>query len=228
MVGIDAYFPVTDAPRAVHEKEAIAVGWAAGELIDYYYPTQADRDLDRRGLDPQRAPIDDRFWAIKDIRHWWETSHVPRVAGVPTGPASPWIPRGKPIWFTEYGFPSVNCAANQPNVFIDPKSIESYAPYYSNRAVDQRAAIEATEEFWSDPSNNPNSPVYGGPMVGRRFVWCWDARPYPFFPSLTRVWSDGENYRLGHWIAGKIGNMQLSAIVRALISQFTPLLLSNL
>jgi Putative phage tail protein len=52
--------------------------------------------------------------------------------------------------------------------------------------------------------------------VGRRFVWCWDARPYPFFPSLTKVWLDGENYRLGHWIAGKIGNMRLSAIVRDL------------
>ena len=31
----------------------------------------------------------------------------------------------------------MNCATNQPNVFIDPKSIESFAPYYSNRAVDR-------------------------------------------------------------------------------------------
>jgi hypothetical protein len=68
VVGIDAYFPLTDAPRAVHDKEAIAAGWAAGELIGYYYPTLADRDLGRRGLDPQRAPIGDGFWAIKDNR----------------------------------------------------------------------------------------------------------------------------------------------------------------
>jgi hypothetical protein len=113
----------------------------------------------------------------------------------------------------------VNCATNQPNVFIDPKSSESFAPYYSNRAVDrvvQRAAIEATEEFWSDPANNPVSPLNGRAMVERRFVWCWDARPYPFFPALTNVWSDGENFRLGHWIEGKIGNMLLSEIVRDL------------
>jgi len=219
VVGIDAYFPLTDLPRAVYDKDAIRVGWASGELIDYFYATQADRDLDRRGLDPQRSPIDDPFWAIKDIRTWWENEHVPRVSGVPTGPATAWVPRGKPIWFTEYGFPTVNCATNQPNVFIDPKSIESFAPYYSNRAVDrvvQRAAIEATEEFWNEPANNPTSSVYAGPMVERRFVWCWDARPYPFFPALTNVWSDGENFRLGHWIEGKIGNMQLAEIVRDL------------
>ena len=219
VVGIDAYFPLTDVPRTLSDKEAIKAGWGSGELIDYYYSSQADRDLERRGFDPQRSPIDDRFWAIKDIRYWWENEHVPRLGGVPTEPATDWSPRIKPIWLTEYGFPSVNCATNQPNVFIDPKSSESFAPYYSNRAIDrvvQRAAIEATEEFWADPANNPASPVYGGSMVGRRFVWCWDARPYPFFPSLTNVWSDGENFRLGHWIEGKIGNMLLSEIVRDL------------
>jgi hypothetical protein len=218
VVGIDAYFPLTDAPRAMHDKDAIAAGCATGELIDYYDPTPADRDLDRRGFDPQRAPIDDRFWAIKDIRHWWETTHMPRVAGVPTGPPSPWVPQGKPIWFTEYGFPSVNCATNQPNVFIDAKSVESFAPYYSNRAVDrtvQRAAIEATEIFWNDPANNPISSVYGGPMVGPRFVWCWDARPYPYFPSLTNVWSDGKNFRLG------TGSKARSAICGSRLSSVT-------
>jgi hypothetical protein len=219
VVGIDAYFPLTDVPRAVYDKAVIGEGWASGELIDYFYAAQADRDLERRGLDPQRSPIDDPFWAIKDIRTWWENEHVPRAGGVPTGPATAWVPRGKPIWFTEYGFPTVNCATNQPNVFIDPKSVESFAPYYSNRAVDrvvQRAGIEATEEFWNESANNPTSSVYDGPMVGRRFVWCWDARPYPFFPALTNVWSDGENFRLGHWIEGKIGNMQLAEIVRDL------------
>jgi len=180
---------------------------------------EADRDLAGRGANRVRSPIDDRFWAIKDLRWWWENPHVPKVAGVPTGPPSPWVPREKPIWFTEYGFPSVNCAPNRPNVFVDPKSAESQFPWYSNRSVDrvvQRSAIKGTEQFWRDPANNPVSPLYGGPMVGRRFLWCWDARPFPFFPALTSVWSDGDNYRLGHWVQGKIGTMQLSAIVRDL------------
>lgn len=133
VVGIDAYFPLTDVPRAVYDKAAIAAGWSSGELIDYYYATQADRDLDRRGFDPQRSAIDDPFYAIKDIRFWWENQHVPRVSGTLTGPPTAWAPRSKPIWFTEYGVPSVNCATNQPNVFIDPKSSESFAPYYEPR-----------------------------------------------------------------------------------------------
>ena len=216
VVGIDAYFPLTDAPRAVQDKEAIKAGWQGGELVDYYYASPSDRDLDRRGLAPIRSPISEPFWAIKALRWWWENTHIPRVAGVPTESPTDWTPRAKPIWFTEIGFPTVNCATNQPNVFIDPKSVESFAPYYSTGAVDrvvQRAALEATEEYWRDPANNPVSPAYGGPMLARRFVWCWDARPYPWFPTLSNVWSDGANYRLGHWINGKIGNMRLSDIV---------------
>lgn len=216
VVGIDAYFPITDAPRPTYDKEVLKAGWAGGELVSYFYETPDDRDLARRGFDPQRSLIDDPFYAYKAIEQWWGNEHRERVDGVPTGPATDWVPQSKPIWFTEYGFPSVNCAANQPNVFIDPKSSESFAPYYSNRSVDrvqQRAAIEATEEFWADPANNPISGVYGGRMVERLFLWTWDARPYPWFPALTRVWSDGENYRLGHWIQGKVGNMRLSDIV---------------
>lgn len=219
VVGVDAYFPLTDEPRSLTDPAAIGAGWASGELVDWFYASEADRDLAGRGANRDRSPIDDRFWAIKDLRWWWENQHVPKVAGVPTGTPTAWSPRTKPIWLTEYGYPSVNCAPNRPNVFVDPKSAESQFPWYSNRSVDrvvQRAAIKGTEDFWRDPANNPVSPIYGGPMVGRRFLWCWDARPFPFFPALTSVWSDGDNYRLGHWVQGKIGTMQLSAIVRDL------------
>jgi GTA TIM-barrel-like domain/Putative phage tail protein len=210
------HFPLTDAPRAVQDKAAIAVGWSSGELVDFYYASDTDRDLGRRGLFAVRSPISEPFWALKNLRWWWETLHVPRMDGQATGPPSPWVPRSKPIWFTEIGFPSVNCATNQPNVFIDPKSAESRLPWHSNGAADrvaQRAAIEAMEEFWRNPASNPVSPIYGGPMLGRCFYWCYDARPYPWFPALTEVWSDGNNYRLGHWINGKIATMRLADIV---------------
>jgi hypothetical protein len=166
-----------------------------------------------------RSEIDDPFYAIKDIQYWWENSHVPRTNGIPTGPATDWVPRSKPIWFTEYGFPSVNASTNRPNVFVDPKSTESDYPWYSNRSVDrnvQRLAVHATEEFWADPANNPVSPLTGKPMVQRKFLWTWDARPYPYFPALDQIWADGENFRLGHWVQGKLGNMQLSEIIRDL------------
>lgn len=217
-VGIDAYFPVSDQNRSLTDPAAIGAGWGSGELIDYFYASEADRDLPGRGAACVQSPISERFWAIKDMRWWWENQHVPRVAGVPTGSPTAWTPRMKPIWLTEYGFPSVHCSPNRPNVFVDPKSAESFYPWYSNRSVDrvvQRAAIKGTEDYWRDPANNPLDGQ-GRRMLGPRFLWCWDARPYPFFPSLTRVWTDGDNYRLGHWIQGKIGNMQLSEIVRDL------------
>ena len=36
-------------------------------------------------------------------------------------------------------------------------------------------------------------------------AWTWDARPYPFFPALTDVWTDGGNWPLGHWLTGRLG-----------------------
>ena len=45
-------------------------------------------------------------------------------------------------------------------------------------------------------------------------AWTWDARPYPFFPALTDVWTDGANWRLGHWLTGRLGAVSLAALVR--------------
>jgi hypothetical protein len=47
-------------------------------------------------------------------------------------------------------------------------------------------------------------------------AWTWDARPYPFFPELTGVWTDGPNWRLGHWLTGRLGAVSLAALVRHL------------
>nr|WP_313138313.1 phage tail protein [Paracoccus jeotgali] len=47
-------------------------------------------------------------------------------------------------------------------------------------------------------------------------AWTWDARPYPFFPELSDVWADGENWRLGHWLTGRLGAVSLAALVRHL------------
>ncbi|PSL20585.1 putative tail protein [Shimia abyssi] len=49
--------------------------------------------------------------------------------------------------------------------------------------------------------------------VTRSHVWAWDARPFPHFPHNLTVWSDGENYRAGHWINGRSGNRTLESVV---------------
>ena len=35
-------------------------------------------------------------------------------------------------------------------------------------------------------------------------------------PELTDVWSDGPNWRLGHWLTGRLGAVSLAALVRHL------------
>ena len=134
---------------------------------------------------------------------------------------TPWVPQSKPIWFTELGCPAIDRGTNQPNVFFDPKSSESFSPHFSRGWRDdtiQRAYLEATYLWWGEAANNPVSSVYGDRMVHvpECAAWTWDARPYPFFPELTDVWTDGPNWRLGHWLTGRLGAVSLAALVRHL------------
>jgi len=78
--------------------------------------------------------------------------------------------------------------------------------------------FEATYLFWAAPANNPISAMTSTRMVHvpECAAWTWDARPYPFFPELTDVWTDGPNWRLGHWLTGRLGAVSLAALVRHL------------
>jgi hypothetical protein len=44
-------------------------------------------------------------------------------------------------------------------------------------------------------------------------LWAWDARPYPAFPARDDAWGDAENWRLGHWLNGRVGLALLSDVV---------------
>ena len=137
------------------------------------------------------------------------------------------MPESKPIWFTEFGCPAVDRGTNQPNVFFDPKSSESFVPYFSRGWRDdaiQRAYLEATLLYWADPANNPLSPLYGAPMIhmAEAAAWTWDARPYPQFPGLADVWDDGPNWERGHWLTGRLGSVPLAALVRHLCPRASP------
>jgi len=192
MVAIDAYFPLTNAPQSVlgYDIQAIRDGWTEGEGYDYYYS-----DSERTNQVPLSAA-----YAWKNIRWWWENEHIN-----PDATTTEWTSKRKKIWFTEFGFPSVDGATNQPNVFYAPDSDESFFPRFSNGDVDhraQRTAITATLAEWENSD-----------MVEEAFLWTWDARPYPYYPDLGEVWSDGEAWRYGHWVNGKFGLSSLGEIV---------------
>jgi hypothetical protein len=194
VVGIDAYFPLTDEAQSGYDIEKIKSGWENGEGYDFYYEDE-NRII--------KKPLDAKY-AWKNIRYWWENKHYN-----PDNKVTKWLPKMKPIWFTEYGFPSVNGATNQPNIFYDPASIEGGMPRFSKGNIDmyiQRLAIQATEEYWENSD-----------MVTNKFLWTWDARPYPAWPDLRHIWSDGGLWRTGHWVSGKFGLSSLAAIIQDLM-----------
>ncbi len=167
----------------------------------------------------------------KDIRNWWSNHHYNRPGGTESASHTAWVPESKPIWFTELGCPAVDKGANQPNVFVDPKSSESFLPYFSRGLRDdliQRRYIQAFHETF-DPAhetfvsaNNPVSAVYGGRMVdpSRLYVYTWDARPYPAFPYDLESWADGDNWPLGHWLTGRLAGGSLAAVVAAILDVY--------
>ena len=232
-VGIDNYLPLSDWRDGFYHADALE-GWpaiydraylqaniAGGEGFDWFYASAADRSAQIRTAITDGAAGKPWVFRPKDIRAWWTNPHYNRPGGVESGLATAWVPQSKPIRFTELGCPAIDRGTNQPNVFFDPKSSESFTPYFSRGWRDdaiQRAYLEASYLHWGDSANNPISSVYGGRMVHvpECAAWTWDARPYPFFPELTDVWTDGPNWRLGHWLTGRLGAVSLAALVRHL------------
>ncbi len=230
-VGIDNYMPLSDWRNGFEHPDAVE-GWpaiydraylqeniAVGEGFDWFYASAADRSVQARTPITDGAAGKPWVFGYKDMRAWWSSSHYDRPGGVESATPTVWTPQSKPIWFTELGCPAIDRGTNQPNVFFDPKSSESFVTYFSRSWRDdaiQRADLEATYLWWGEAANNPLSSVYGGRMVHvpECAAWTWDARPYPFFPALTDVWTDGAHWRLGHWLTCRLGAVSLAALVR--------------
>ena len=187
-----------------------------GENYHWYYATDADR------RNRVRSPITDgmagKHWLFraKDIFGWWSNPHHARVSGVEQAAATAWVPGMKPVWMTELGCPAIDKGANQPNVFVDPKSAESAVPYFSSRARSdsmQRRFLQAQHDWWS----GGEAPA-GMVDPARMFVWTWDARPFPVFPKDVKGWSDGDNWHMGHWLNGRLGAGTLADTIAAILT----------
>ncbi|CAN7644692.1 glycoside hydrolase/phage tail family protein [Rhizobium sp. LjRoot30] len=226
-VGIDNYMPLSDwrdedlsadnpdGFLTPDDHAGMMAAVAGGEGFDWYYASDADR---RARL---RSPITDGLagkpWVFryKDIENWWSRRHHERIGGAELAAPTAWTAKMKPIWFTELGCPAIDKGANQPNVFVDPKSSESAAPYFSNRTrADsmQRRFLEAHHDWWCGPAA-PDDMVDPAHM----FLWTWDARPFPAFPKDLRVWSDGPNWQTGHWLTGRLGAGTLADVIAAIL-----------
>ena len=230
-VGVDWYPPVTDWREGEthldaaagflgpHDGAYLRAGLTGGESFDWYYPSQAARDAQARSPITDGAHGEAWMFRAKDLLSWWSNPHHDRPAGVRSPTPTAWVPMSKPIRLTEFGCPAVDKGSNSPNLFIDPKSSESFLPPYSTGERDdfgQRRYLEAVLAWLAEPAANPVSSVYGGPMVEAASAWCWDARPFPDFPARSDVWSDGGNWVLGHWLTGRAGIAPLPELIQAL------------
>ncbi len=235
-VGVDVYWPLSDwRDGASHLDAAIADSprdldylksrVASGEGYDWYY---ADADAREAQI---RTPITDGLgkpWMFrqKDFVSWWSQPHVERVGGVERPQPTAWVPQSKPIWIVETGCPAVDRGANAPNVFPDPRSSEGALPYFSRGGRDDLVQARFLEAMLThfDPgapggaAANPVSTVYGKPMVdpARIYLWCWDARPFPAFPTQSDTWTDAANWETGHWLNGRLEGAPLDRLLEEL------------
>ena len=203
-----------------------------GQYFDWFYndSNNLGRGLDPKGTDLQvslpegdrlaqaRNPYfpDQEILANKQLRWWWNNNHQAVYDSgdgqgfAPHGPKTEWNPNAKSIIMLEYGFAACDKSTNQPNVFFDPKSTESFTAYWSiwdpaneggylPRRDDtiQALALQAVYEYWNVDGNNES--VGGVPMLNWTFccVWNTDARPFPTFPILNSAWGDTGNWPQG-------------------------------
>ncbi len=219
IIAIDNYLPLSDwragkdhldaqDHRSVYDLDYLAANVENGEHADWYYADDAARVAQHRTPMVDTAHGEDWVFGVKRLRDWWNNPHHDRPGGIRSATPTGWQPQSKPVWFTETGCPAVDLGPNQPNVFVDPKSSESALPYFSRGIRDdaiQRRYLQAMLGHWQSD-----------PMVQSIHVWTWDTRPYPDFPLRKSVWSDGDNYRLGHWITGRLDAVPLAELVAEL------------
>lgn len=234
-IGIDNYMPLADwrdsdldegnpdGFETAYDLDGLTRQVVSGEGYDWYYASVEDRETRRRS--PIADGLAGKPWVYryKDLESWWSNRHYNRLAGAEATQPTAWVPHSKPLWFTELGCPAVDKGPNQPNVFPDPKSSEDATPYFSNGSradIGMDRFLRAHYRHWQN--NNPVSPHYGGPMldVDRIYLWSWDTRPFPEFPLAANTWGDTENWRLGHWLNGRVSGVSLDELIAGILSDF--------
>ncbi len=230
-VGIDYYPPLADwRHNDPNQLDAIAgfsgpydlsyimYNTAGGEDFTFFY---ADDDTDfvvgRISYTREnqiRTPIVDtaygETWVFqaKNFTAWTQNLHYNRPGGVQSMTPTAWVPNSKQVRFNEFGCPAVDLGSNAPNVFPDTKSSVGGYPPFSNQSRDDQAqyfCLIGILRSFNIEAQSPISPITGLPLLdpAQSAVWCWDARPFPQWPDLTSVWTDGPDYNTGHWLEGR-------------------------
>lgn len=225
-IGIDDYTPLSDwrdigsnfdfdtGIDSIYQLKYLKRNIRGGEYYDFYYKDEDSRKKQIRTEIKDLYLGEDWIFKPKDFNNWWSNRHYNRINGKKNISATSWVPKSKPIIFTECGCPAIRNGSNQPNVFLDGKSSESALPYFSNGKRDdeiQKRFLQAKIEYWKNIDNNLISSVYNENMIysEKIYVWTWDVRPWPDFPLRKSVWADSPAHHTGHWITGRATSASL-------------------
>ena len=179
-IGLNYFMPVTDFmnPKSISYDD-IVEGFESGEGWDHYYSQYNDQNSKVDYLTPGGSGS----W--KNVFGWWNEDR----------PSTGWTSQMKPLFFSEYGYPSINGATNQPDKYI------SELPRLSSGEVDidgQREAIAAFNQYWDSKTEDVSG------FAEQRYIHAADIRPYPQYPDSSDVWSDTEEWAAGFRIDGKL------------------------
>lgn len=190
-VGINAYFPLTNAPQDQlgENPNVITESWQSGEGYGYIFKPNGDRIV----IDGSNHHL-----AWKDLQHWYDYPHQNGKQALQ-----------KEIWFVECGFASIDGISNRPGFFYEnPNSL----PPFSQGKIDQKAqktAILGTLAAWE------NSHV-----VTKIFFANWDLRPWSGELYEQDNWYLSDTKReTNQSLNEKFGNINLGNILNDLAKQ---------
>ena len=233
-VGIDNYMPLSDWRDGFEHADA-AEGWpaiydraylqaniAGGEGFDWFYASAADRTAQVRTPITDGAAAKPWVFRYKDLRAWWSNAHYDRPGGVESGTPTAWVAAVQADLVHRTRL-SRHRPGHQPaERLLRPEVVgKLHAAFLAGlarrrhparlsrgdlslvgRGREQPDLLASTAAGWCMCPNAPPGPGTRGPI--------------PFFPALTDVWTDGANWRLGHWLTGRLGAVSLAALVRHL------------
>ena len=199
---------------------------ASGEGFDWYYASEADRAA------RIRTPISDGLagkpWVFrfKDLEGWWANPHHERRDGREEAAPTAWVPKSKPLWFTEIGCPAVDKGPNRPNAFPDPKSVENAIPYFSNGGrcdLARQRYLDAHARHWNRTTRVRKQSARaalrrqdGGP--GAHLSLGVGCKALSGLSIAQGCLSDGDNWSRGHWLNGRLGNPSVAALIDAILA----------
>lgn len=187
-VFIDAYYPCTEHHTLNYQD--YYDGWTSGRDYDYYITNYDDWKQDNGGT----APITDRAYAAKDLSYWIGHNHYNYKPDGSIDSQTAWSPNSRKIYFCEFGCPSIDSGATEPNLFYDPYAVQGGQPKGTTLTVCNSVQYNYYRSFVAN--------LVDGKLPVKEFaIWNVDTRPlFTLMGAGVQYWGDAYRIPVGHWL----------------------------